>query len=148
MAVEKIQKNGIMSLFAKIFTLEFVLLLVWIPCVIFIFKIIEDRKVAGLVAGAGFLGLPIFNITREIKKTTSKMPKLSRVVVSAIFLLVSALPIFLYRVFNWDKNLEDISILGVLTGRQLHSYSNILFMAMILVYFITNILEAKNQNHK
>lgn len=140
---EKVQKIGWQNTIAKIFTLEFLILLLWIPCVIFIFKFIEDRKTAGLVAGAGFLALPLFNIFRETKSKASTASRLARVIASGLFFLLSAMPIFLYRVLNWDKNLEEISILGIMTGRQLHSFSNILFVTMILVYLATNIVELK-----
>ena len=142
---ENFQKTGWSNTLAKIFTLEFIVLLFWIPCVIFIFKFIEDRKTAGLFAGAGFLLIPLFNIFRERKTKASTASRLARVVASGLFFLLSAMPIFLYRVFNWDKNLEDISILGVMTGRQLHSFSNILFVSMILIYLVTNILDAKKK---
>ncbi len=143
MISEKFQKIGWLNTLSKIFTLEFIVLLLWIPCVIFIFKFIQDRKIAGLVAGAGFLAIPLFNIYRERKSTAETSSRLTRVAASGLFFLLSAMPIFLYRVFNWDKNLEEISIFGLMTGRQLHSFSNILFVAMILVYFVTNILDAR-----
>lgn len=143
MISEKFQKIGSRNTLAKIFTLEFVVLLLWIPCVIFIFKFIEDRKIAGLVAGAGFLLIPLFNIFRERKTKASTASRLARVTASGLFFLLSAMPIFLYRVFNWDKNLEEISILGVITGRQLHSFSNILFVMMIVIYFVTNLVDAR-----
>ena len=143
MISEKFQKIGWLNTLSKVFTLEFIVLLIWIPCVIFIFKFIQDRKIAGLVAGAGFLAIPLFNIYRERKSTAETSSRLTRVAASGLFFLLSAMPIFLYRVFNWDKNLEEISIFGLMTGRQLHSFSNILFVAMILVYFVTNILDAR-----
>ena len=143
MISEKFQKIGWLNTLSKVFTLEFIVLLLWIPCVIFIFKFIQDRKIAGLVAGAGFLAIPLFNIYRERKSTAETSSRLTRVAASGLFFLLSAMPIFLYRVFNWDKNLEEISIFGLMTGRQLHSFSNILFVAMILVYFVTNILDAR-----
>lgn len=143
MISDKFQKIGWLHTLSKIFTLEFLVLLLWIPCVIFIFKFIQDRKIAGLVAGTGFLAIPIFNMYRERKSQVSTASRLSRVAASGLFFLLSAMPIFISRVFNWDKNLEEISIFGVMTGRQLHSFSNILFVAMILVYFVTNILDAR-----
>ena len=145
MISEKFQKIGWLNTLSKVFTLEFIVLLLWIPCVIFIFKFIQDRKIAGLVAGAGFLAIPLFNIYRERKSTAETSSRLTRVAASGLFFLLSAMPIFLYRVFNWDKNLEEISIFGLMTGRQLHSFSNILFVAMIFVYFVTNILDARKE---
>lgn len=142
---ENFQKTRRMKIFRTIFTFEFVVLLLWIPCVILIFKLIEDRKIAGLVAGTGFLLIPLFNILRERKTMTSMPLRLSRIIASGLFFFLSALPIFLYRVFNWEKNLEDISVLGFITGRQLHSLSNILFVTMVLIYLATNILDARKK---
>ncbi|MES2801741.1 MAG: hypothetical protein V4654_04570 [Bdellovibrionota bacterium] len=146
MISEKFQKIGWVKLFKQIFTVELLVLLLWIPCVIFIFKTIQDRKIAGLVAGAGFLLIPVFNIFLERKSLASSSSRLARVLASGAFFLLSAMPIFLFRVFNWEKSLEDISIFGILSGRELHSLSNILFIAMIVVYFVTNILDAKTSS--
>lgn len=144
MVSEKFQKIGLLRILKQIFTLEFLILLLWIPCVIFIFKFIQDRKLAGLVAGTGFLLIPVFNIFRErMNHHAYPSSRLARVVASGAFFLLSAMPIFLFRVFNWDKSLEEISIFGILSGRQLHSLSNILFVGMILVYLVTNIVDAK-----
>lgn len=143
MVSEKFQKIGLLKFLKQTFTLELLVLLLWIPCVIFIFKFIQDRKIAGLVAGAGFLFIPVFNIFRERLSQTSSTTRLARVVASGTFFLLSAMPIFLFRIFNWDKSLEEISIFGILSGRQLHSLSNILFVGMILVYFVSNIIDAK-----
>lgn len=140
---EKFQKLGWFIFLKQIFTIELLVLLLWIPCVIIIFASIQDRKVAGLVAGAGFLLIPVFNIFQERKSKASSSSRLARVFASGAFFLLSAMPIFLFRVFNWEKSLEEISIFGILSGRQLHSLSNILFIAMIAVYFVTNILDAK-----
>lgn len=143
MVSEKFQKIGLLRVLKQVFTVELLALLLWIPCVIFIFATIQDRKIAGLVAGAGFLLIPIFNIFRERKSEASSSSRLSRVFASGAFFLLSAMPIFLFRVFNWEKSLEEISIFGILSGRELHSLSNILFAAMIAVYFVTNILDTK-----
>lgn len=143
MISEKFQKIGLLRFLKQVFTIELLVLLMWIPCVIFIFKFIQDRKIAGLVAGAGFLLIPVINIFRERNSGASSLSRLARVFASGAFFLLSAMPIFLFRVFNWEKNLEDISIFGLMSGRELHSFSNILFVAMILVYFVTNILDAK-----
>ncbi|AZZ35887.1 hypothetical protein CIK05_03450 [Bdellovibrio sp. qaytius] len=143
MVSEKFQKIGLLKLLKQIFTLELLVLLLWVPCVIIIFKFIQDRKIAGLVAGTGFLFIPLFNIFRERLSLANSSSRLARVFASGVFFLLSAMPIFLFRIFNWDKSLEEISIFGILSGRQLHSLSNILFVGMILVYLITNIVDAK-----
>lgn len=143
MVLEKFQKIGLLRFLKQVFTIELLVLLLWIPCVIFIFKFIQDRKIAGLVAGAGFLLIPVINIFRERKSTASLASRLGRVFASGVFFILSAMPIFLFRVFNWEKSLEEISIFGMLSGRELHSLSNILFVVMVAVYFVTNILDAK-----
>lgn len=142
---EKFQKIGLFRLLKNIFTIELVILLLWIPCVIIIFRFIQNRKIAGLVAGTGFLLIPIFNLYREreyLNLHSHTSSRLVRVFASAVFFLLSAMPIFLFRVFNWEQSLEEISIFGILSGRQLHSLSNFLFVGMILIYLITNIGDA------
>lgn len=137
---EKFQKIGLFKFLKNVFKVELMILLLWIPCVIIIFKFIQDRKIAGLVAGAGFLFIPIFNVYRErLNLHSNTSSRLARVFASGVFFLISAMPIFLFRVFNWEQSLEEISIFGILSGRQLHSLSNFLFVGMILIYLITNI---------
>jgi hypothetical protein len=131
----------------SIFTLPFFLLLIWIPCVIFIFATITDRRVAGLVAGIGFIFIPLFNIFNECRSKVFSKLSISRITVSVLFVSVSALPIFLFRVFNWEKSLEEISIFGLITGRDLHHLSNKLYIVMLSVYLLTNIIQmTKNKN--
>lgn len=142
MISERVQNLGLKKSLKIVFSIELLVLLVWIPCVIFIFKFIQDRKIAGLVAGAGFMLIPIFNIFREKYSKFSRTSRMSRVIASSLFLLLSAMPIFFYRILNWDKNLEEISIFGLLTGRQLHSMSNVLFLMMLLVYLVSNLLDS------
>lgn len=133
---EKLQK------IRSVFTLELMLMLLWIPCVIFIFTIIDGRKIAGLVAGIGFLSLPLFNIYRELIANSQRLIRMVRLISSGIFFLFSAFPIFLLRIFNWEKSLEEIVILDFITGRQLHSLSNVLYLGMITIYLVTNIIQS------
>lgn len=142
---EKFQIIRNKNLLTYVFSIDFLILLLWIPCVIFIFKFIEDRRFAGFIAGVGFLLIPIMNIYRELKGSTPTTFKTVKVFASATFLLLSALPIFMLRLLNWNKNLEDISILNMITGRELHLASNFLYIAMLIVIFISNCLVYKNR---
>lgn len=130
----------------KVITLELLILILWIPCVVVIFNFVEDRKIAGVVAGLGFLLIPMNNLYREKSKITNN--SLIRVGVSAIFFLISAVPIFLLRIFNWEKNLEEISVFGIISGRQMHSLSTYLYLLMIVGYIFANIKDVYWVNSK
>lgn len=136
---EKLQKIGWVSL-KEIFTLPVILLLAWIPSVIIIFATISDRKIAGVIAGIGFLTIPLINIYYERFADAPNSIRLFRVFFSALFWLVSAMPIFLLRIFNWEKSLEETSLFGLLSGRELHSLSNGLYIIMLVAYLLSNIL--------
>ncbi|MBX3018930.1 MAG: hypothetical protein KF767_13675 [Bdellovibrionaceae bacterium] len=97
---------------------------------IFIFKIIEDRKVAGVVAGALFLEIGLLTMFLEWK-WGRKWGSLA-FWAAAIFFLGSAVPVMGLRLTHWEMAFDDIQWLGV-TGRQLHQMGNGTYMAMLLM---------------
>lgn len=113
------------------YRIQFLILVLWIPCVILLFKIIPEKRVAALFAGAGFLVLPILFLINEFrqKQQTGRFSKL-HVFICGEFLLVSSLPIFLLRILNWDADFSQLSVMGI-EANLLHRFSNTNYMLLL-----------------
>lgn len=110
--------------------------------VILLFKMIEERKVAALMAGSLFIVGPAYVLWKESKmgfalKRTSWWSSL-------VFLCISSLPIFLLRVIYWNEAFENIQVMG-LSGPRMHSMSSYLFIVMLLGFFMDSFLEKREQ---
>lgn len=99
----------------------------WIVSVIFIFKLIPDRQVASVVAGTGFVVIPVSFLFFELKRIPLAIIHISALV---IFLVASALPIFLLRVLNWGVDFNQLSVAGI-GAPELHNISNALYLLML-----------------
>ena len=122
---------------------QLLMLLIWIPCVMVLFKIIEERKVAAVFAGAGFLILPCLFLFFEF---FSKKKQRSRVLIlfTGLFLVFSALPIFLLRILNWNADFSQLSILGI-TADQMHKGSNYNYIVMVFAMAYLSYREWTNE---
>ena len=103
------------------------ILVLWIPLVILLFRFISDRQMAALVAGLGFLLLPLFFFGYELSKNKMKS---WLVVIGCLQFLIFALPIFLLRVLNWGIAFNDLFFLGI-PASSLHHYSNVSYFALL-----------------
>ena len=102
------------------------LLGIWILVVLALFRIISEKQTAALIAGAGFILLPLLILYFEF---TGKKNK-GHIAVILLFLLSSAIPIFLLRVLNWGVDFSTLS-LGGIPARTLHGISNVTYLAML-----------------
>jgi hypothetical protein len=109
------------------------------------FRLIADRKLAALVAGSLFLITPTYVAVREARLGK---PWLRPSFWGAlIFLLVSALPIFCLRIFNWQESFENLSLFGF-SGPQLHQMSNSIFLLMLMTFFADSLLDEVKKRRK
>lgn len=113
---------GIQKVFAQVG-----LLVLHIALVMAIFRMIPDRKIAGLVAGSFFVEVAAVMIWSEVLWGRGAQSWLLRTAV--LFLCVSALPVLALRLFYWEIPFDDIQILGI-TGRQIHQASNWTYLLM------------------
>jgi hypothetical protein len=110
--------------------------------VIALFRLILERRVAGLIAGCLFVATSFGILMWEIRQ-----PKFSKRLSfwgTLIFLVGAAMPVLILRVSYWDFPIEALSFLGI-TGRQWHSISNYAFGAMVICYFVDSTLDQKNK---
>jgi len=106
--------------------------------VILSFRMIPDKKTASMVTSFLFIGSTLGILyweTRypDYRKRASFWGALG-------FLLLSALPVFFMRIFNWDLAFDDILVAGV-SGAEMHKISNYIFMMMMLCFFVDSYRE-------
>jgi hypothetical protein len=105
-----------------------IVLIIWIGVVGLLFAVIPDKKTASVIAGSGFVILPLLILFSEMQKSERN---LSVIVASSVFFIFSALPIFLLRVLNWEKDFKELSVFGV-PSEVLHRASNFLYIVMLI----------------
>jgi hypothetical protein len=97
----------------------------WGGIVIAIFYFSDNRQVAAVFAGAGFILVPsvflLFEARRSVKRHFCFL---------AAFLILAAWPIFLMRLIYWGEAFSELSLIGVPMSL-LHRLSSILFVMMI-----------------
>lgn len=122
-----------------------VALLLWIPVVGLLFATIPEKKIASLVAGVGFLILPLLVLNSEFAKAEQK----SRAVIlfTGVFFIFSALPIFLLRVLNWSREFSELSILGI-PADYLHRSANFLYLLVVIAVSIKTFRERKAKSYQ
>lgn len=126
---------------SKTYFYQFQVLLVWMFLVILFFKYIPSKEIASVVAGVGFVTWPtLFLIYEWNQRPKNKVYILSL----GVFLNLCALPIFLLRIFNWGDEFASLSLLGI-PASKLHSISNFLFLAMMVVALVSYFKEKKSE---
>lgn len=127
------------------YRIQFIILAIWIPVVLILFKVIDDKSLAAMIAGAGFVLWPLIFIINEIALRAER--KISRIhLIGCLqFLILFALPIMYLRVSNLNAPFNELSLLGV-PGSQLHRFSNISYMIMTVAVVYASYEARKNKN--
>ena len=111
-----------------------------IVIVLLTFHFIEDRKISAVIAGVVFiLSTGAIFIYEALQPGFQKRASFWG---TGAFLFLSALPIFILRLVYWNLSFEMITFFG-LTGPQLHTISNEVFILMLICFFIDSYLENK-----
>lgn len=119
--------------------IQLIVLTGWVFAVGIIFTIISDKQVAGVVAGSGFIILPCALIFSELK---SRQRHVLNIIGASVFLMFSALPIFLLRITNWGIEFKSLTLLGI-SADGLHRISNVLYLFMAVPVAISWYRERK-----
>ena len=127
------------------YRIQFIVLAVWIPIVLLIFKSIDDRVVAAMIAGAGFVLWPIIFLVNEICARNHRQISKIHLVGCLQFLVLFAIPILYLRISNQGAQFNELSLLGV-SGSQLHRFSNISYMIMTVAIVYASYGDRKNKN--
>lgn len=119
--------------------------LVVVAVVIGIFKVISNKQIASMFASSLFIGSALGILWNEFKHPHPlKRPSVWG---TSIFLVFSALPVFLLRVLNWGVDFSEVSFMG-LTGVEMHKMSNYFFILMLLGFFIDSYLLVLNDKSR
>ena len=118
------------------------ILLLWIVVVVFLFRFVESKKIAAVIAGLGFLMLPLGIISLEIQKAESKSWMI--LIGGFQFLLFFAAPIFFLRLAYWELPFEEIYFYG-LPATELHRYSNASYLLLVGVMGFKGLSEWHNK---
>jgi len=119
--------------------MEMMILAIWIVVVVLLFKVIPDKQLAGLIAGIGFCLIPTYlmlKVLTKLKQESYKLVNIIRMTAIVIFLLSAALPVLGLRVFNWGADFNSLELFGIVTGQQLHMWSNYAYLIMMMSFMI------------
>lgn len=108
--------------------------------VLAVFRLIEDRQIAGALAGALFTIVFSTIFLFELRKPAPW----TRFTVYGIglFLVSSALPILILRIVNWGEPWADVSIFGI-AATELHFISSRVYVVMMICFFVDSMIEQK-----
>jgi hypothetical protein len=110
---------------------QLLILILWIPAVMLIFKIVAEKRMASVFAGLGFVFIPlIFFILEWIRLKKNNGSKL-HFILCAEFLVISAVPILLLRLLNWDADFGQLTLFGF-SSMAHHKFANVNYMALII----------------
>lgn len=109
---------------------ELLLLALWLPSVLLLFRVIPEKRVAAVIAGIGFIILPILFLLKELSENRKSPSSKVQIVICVEFLIVSALPIFLLRLLNWDSEFSTLSLFGI-SASALHGFSNLNYLVVV-----------------
>lgn len=108
---------------------QVIILSIWILVVVLLFRLMPDRQVAATLAGIGFVFWPVLFLVSEYLRRPAL--NTSHIIVLSVFLLFSAMPIFLLRVLNWGVPFDQLSFMGI-PGSVIHKVSNYIYILMLV----------------
>lgn len=121
------------------------ILFLWVLAVVLLFKFIEIKKTAAIIAGLGFVILPIGII--YVEKQRAKLKSWLVVAGCLQFLLFFAIPIFLLRVIYWESAFDQIYFFG-LPASALHRYSNASYLILVGILSFKSFQEWENKKRQ
>lgn len=107
--------------------------LLTVPAVIFIFKFIEPRQIAALLASFTFISFGVFGLFKITKWPAFKWDILFWLF--CIHLLVISLPTLFVRLLNWSSDFATLHIFGI-PAPIFHKLSERFAMIMMVVVLI------------
>ena len=100
---------------------------------------------AAVIAGLGFVILPVVILSAEIQK--AKLKSWMVVLCALQFLLFFAGPLILLRVIHWELAFDKIYFFG-LPASELHRYSNASYLLLVGMMCFKSLLEWKNKKRQ
>jgi hypothetical protein len=98
-----------------------------------------------MFASSIFIGSAIWILRNEMKfPNPAKRPTVWG---TGIFLVCSAIPVFLLRVSNWGVEFSEVTFMG-LTGAEMHKVSNYFFILMLVGFFVDSYMLVLNEKSR
>jgi hypothetical protein len=110
---------------------QLLILILWIPTVMLIFKMIAEKRAASVFAGIGFVLIPLFFLLQEVLRTKLNKGSKLHLFLCGEFLFISALPILFLRLLNWDADFGQLTLFG-LSSMTHHKLANVNYMFMVI----------------
>lgn len=107
------------------YLIQFFVLCFWVVITIVLFLKIQNRQIAAVIAGLGFLLIPAVILYSELRGLKNKIH-----IATLGFFLVTASPILGLRLFYWGEDFNQLSFLGISTA-SLHQFSNYTYITMM-----------------
>lgn len=101
-----------------------------------IFQVGLEPRVAGLIAGSGFVAVGVFGVFRSWPERRNRHLTLAVLGMSLVHLLVVALPMLGFRILNWNEPFSNVAVWG-LSGPEFHSISIRLYCVWVGLVGIT-----------
>lgn len=127
---------GMSRIYIKFLVLE----LVVIAAVITIFKLIETRVYAGATAGTVFVALGLFILITGLRNRDFR--RSFTFYAGGLHLFVSALPLMITRLINFQRPFDDVHVLG-LPGPVFHRVSTSIYMILLIATVLDLILSLR-----
>lgn len=108
------------------YKVQVIAFVVWIFIVFGIFRLVPDKQMAGILAGIGFLILPLVFLVTEFKGEKNNLHRAALI----IFLVFTAVPIFLVRITTWPEDFSTTDFYGV-PSLFLHQLANFLYLGVL-----------------
>lgn len=112
-----------------------------------VFRLIENRLVAGAIAGSIFILLGLIVLAPGYRDRSYRRTK--TFVAGCAHLFLSALPLFITRMFNATSSFENVSVLGM-PGPLFHRVSTGIYLLLLiatLLDWVQSRRREKARNH-
>jgi len=114
-----------MKTFLKILIVQ----ILTIPMIVFLFKILQNNKVSGLIAGSVFFALSLFFLQRLFYRT--KYLKTFSFYGIIFHLVFAVIPLMLVRLVYINEDFSNLTVFG-LQAQSFHKISESIYMIMVL----------------
>lgn len=124
---------------ANQYALFMILEILTVPIVISVFKLVEPKKVAAVLAGSLFVSLGFFIYSKSFRARKSLS-----LYFSFAHLFFLSLPMLIKRVFYWNSDFNEILFYGV-PGPSFHKFSEAFFIVLFTASAI-DLIRVKGKN--
>ena len=109
-----------------------------------IFQVGLDPRIAGLIAGSGFVAIGIYGILISWPERRNRPLALASFGLALVHLFGVALPMLGFRLQNWDEPFSKVEVWG-LKGPEFHQISTRLYGVWLVLVLLAWLVEGKRK---